>query len=96
MAKITSKYQVTIPKKIVDKYNIGPGDHIEWLEAGEAILVVPASKRSIIDDPKERLRLFDQATERIRTRSSSRKRRHPRGRDWKRDDLYNRGRSHWS
>jgi len=100
MAKITSKYQVTIPKKIADKYNIRPGDNIDWLEAGEAIRVVPSSKETKAeketkaDDLEARLRLFDQATERIRKRTAARKVRQPKDRGWKREDLYTRGRSH--
>jgi len=93
MAKITSKYQVTIPRKIADKYNIRPGDKIDWLEAGEAIRVVPSSKEAIADDREMRLRLFDQATERIRKRAAGRKMKEPRDRGWKREDLYLRGRS---
>lgn len=30
MSKITSKYQVTVPKKIAEAYGIRPGDEIEW------------------------------------------------------------------
>jgi AbrB family looped-hinge helix DNA binding protein len=94
MAKITSKYQVTIPRKIADKYNIRPGDNIDWLEAGEAIRVVPSGKEPTADDREMRLRLFDQATERIRKRAAGRKLKEPRDRGWKREDLYVRGRSH--
>ena len=92
MAKITSKYQVTVPRKIADKYNIRPGDNIDWLEAGEAIRVVPSGQHTIADDREARLRLFDQATERIRKRASVRNLRPPRSRGWKREDLYDRGR----
>ena len=92
MATITSKYQVTIPKKIADKYNLKPGDSIDWQEAGDAIRVVPSAQQSGVDDRKERLRLFDQATERIRKRSAGRKFEEPRDRGWKREDLYVRGR----
>ena len=42
MAKVTSKYQVTIPKGIAEKYNIRPGDEVAWVEAGEVIRVIPA------------------------------------------------------
>ena len=31
MAKVTSKFQVTVPKTIADRYSIGPGDEIEWI-----------------------------------------------------------------
>jgi hypothetical protein len=34
MAKVTSKYQVTLPKGIAEQYNIRPGDHIDWAPAG--------------------------------------------------------------
>ena len=34
MAKVTSKYQVTVPKKIADAYHISPGDDIDWVPAG--------------------------------------------------------------
>ena len=93
MAKVTSKYQVTVPKKIADKYHIRAGDDIDWVEAGEAIRVVPASRRTPGDDSATRLRLFDQATERIRRRSPRRKLRTLRVRGWKREDLYTRGRT---
>jgi len=91
MPKITSKYQVTIPKKIADKYNMRPGDNIDWLEAGEAIRVVPSPKETKADDLDARLRLFDQASERIRKRAAARKVRRPRDRGWKREDLYTTG-----
>jgi len=93
MGKITSKYQVTIPKIIADKYNMRPGDNLDWLEAGEAIRIVPSAKPTKADDLEARLRLFDQATERIRKRAAARKVRRPRDRGWKREDLYTRGRS---
>lgn len=92
MATITSKYQVTIPKKIADKYNLKPGDKLDWLEAGETIRVVPSGQQTFEDDRETRLRLFDQATERIRKRAPRRKLKEPRDRGWKREDLYVRGR----
>ncbi len=35
MAKVTSKYQVTVPKAIAQKYGIRPGDDIDWVAAGD-------------------------------------------------------------
>lgn len=90
MAKVTSKYQVTVPKAIADRYNIRPGDRIDWVAAGEVIRVVPPGKDAPDEDRESRLRLFDQATERNRRR---RKARQPRDRGWTREDLYGRGRS---
>lgn len=41
MAKVTSKFQVTVPEEIADRYNIRPGDDIAWIASGEAIRIVP-------------------------------------------------------
>ena len=92
MAKVTSKFQVTVPKAIADRYGIRPGDEIDWKPAGDVIRVVPSSRREQPEDREFRLRLFDQATERHRRRPSPEGRR-PRGRGWRREDLYARGRS---
>jgi bifunctional DNA-binding transcriptional regulator/antitoxin component of YhaV-PrlF toxin-antitoxin module len=93
MAKVTSKYQVTVPRTIAKEYNIRPGDEIDWVPAGDVIRVVPPNKQREADNPESRLRLFDQATERQRKRSSAHTGRQPRDRGWKREDLYTRGRS---
>lgn len=93
MAKVTSKYQVTVPRTIADRYNIRPGDEIDWVAAGEVIRVIPPGKDLAEDDREWRLRLFDQATERQRRRTSARKAQQPRDRGWTREDLYRRGRS---
>ena len=93
MAKVTSKYQVTLPKAIADEYNIRPGDDIDWVAAGEVIRVIPPGKQTVAEDQESRLRFFDQATERIRRRSAGRRAKHSRDRGWRREDLYTRGRS---
>jgi bifunctional DNA-binding transcriptional regulator/antitoxin component of YhaV-PrlF toxin-antitoxin module len=92
MAKVTSKYQVTVPRTIAIKYNIHPGDEIDWVAAGEVIRVIPPAKQPEPEDRASRLRLFDQATERLRQRSPAPKGKPPRDRGWKREDLYTRGR----
>jgi AbrB family looped-hinge helix DNA binding protein len=92
MAKITSKFQVTVPKTIADRYNLRPGDEIEWTPAGDVIRVVPTRTKTPSDDPAARLLLFDQATERHRRRPGARKL-PSRDRGWTREDLYSRGRS---
>lgn len=94
MAKVTSKLQVTIPKHIADEYGIAPGDEVEFVPAGDSIRVVPArprmNERLALE---ERLRRFDDSTARQREREK-----HmvipadpPTERDWKREDLYTRG-----
>lgn len=93
MAKVTSKYQVTVPKAIADQYQIRPGDEIEWSPAGDAIRVVPGRKQPARENRESRLRLFDQTTERLRKRAAARKAEPARERGWSREDLYRRGRA---
>ena len=92
MAKVTSKYQVTVPKKIAEEYRIRPGDEIDWVPAGEAIRVIPAKSQPYAD-PASRLRWFDQATLRQRRRQSAHPTERTVDRGWRREDLYARGRS---
>lgn len=92
MAKITSKYQVTVPKAIAEQYHIGPGDEIDWIPAGEIIRVVPPGQKALPEDRNSQLHLFDQATERHQRRARGRL--HARSRGWSREDLYGRGRAH--
>ena len=92
MARVTSKLQVTIPKAIAVRYGIAPGTDLEWLEAGEAIRVVPPSTYPQALDRERRLELFDAATVRERARGeTSGNAREASDRGWTRDDLYGRG-----
>jgi bifunctional DNA-binding transcriptional regulator/antitoxin component of YhaV-PrlF toxin-antitoxin module len=93
MAKVTSKYQVTVPRKIAEAYHIRPGDVIDWAPAGEVIRVIPPGKLVVSQGRESRLHLFDQATERHRKRRPERATGRPRDRGWTREDLYRRGRS---
>ncbi len=93
MAKVTSKYQVTLPKRIAKEYHIQPGDEIDWVAAGEVIRVVLHNKQAAPQDRESHLRWFDQATERHRKRPSARATQPPPNRGWRREDLYERGRS---
>jgi AbrB family looped-hinge helix DNA binding protein len=94
MAKVTSKLQVTIPKRIADEYGIAPGDAVEFVPAGDSIRLVPAGRRaSGLLSLEERLRLFDEDTARQRQREKEMKlpADPPEERDWRREDLYTRG-----
>ena len=93
MAKVTSKYQVTVPRKIAEKYHIRPGDDIAWVPAGDAIRVIPPGRQAPPQSPESRLHWFDLATERHRKRRPKPGGRRPRDRGWRREDLYNRGRA---
>jgi AbrB family looped-hinge helix DNA binding protein len=88
MAKVTSKLQVTLPKKLADKFGIKPGDEIEWQASGDAIRVVPSSAPK--GNIEERLRLFEQATARQRERDRLRPLPPEPDRGWTREDLYER------
>lgn len=92
MSKVTSKLQVTIPKRVAAEFRIEPGDEIEWEAAGEAIRVIPPARRREPLDREARIRLFEQATERQRLRERSRPRSPALERGWRREDLYDRGR----
>lgn len=92
MSRVTSKLQVTIPKRIADHYAIRPGDSIDWLEAGDAIRVVPEARLDEVTDVARRLELFDAATVRQQARQAERgAKSDARGRGWDRNDLYTRG-----
>jgi AbrB family looped-hinge helix DNA binding protein len=96
MARVTSKLQVTVPKVIAERYGIHPGDEIDWVAAGDVIRVVPPARRMprAKDTRARRLALFDQATERQQERQRGKTRR-GRGTDrgWRREDLYEHGRT---
>ncbi len=96
MAKITSKLQVTLPKRIADQHGLRPGDEIEFQSAGEIIRILPTGARAQRQpSAAERLRLFDDATR----RQAQREERRPihdadsPPRDWTREELYRRGRN---
>ncbi len=92
MAKVTSKLQVTIPKVIAERYAIEPGQEVEWLQAGDAIRVVPqrAPRRAL--DARGRVELFDRATARQHAREPAPgvERGSDGGRGWTREELYER------
>jgi len=93
MTRVTGKFQITLPKKLVDAYGINIGDEVELVASGEVIAIVPAGASKPRLSLEERLRLFDEATrrhsarERLPTSSTSE------DRGWTRDELYDRGRT---
>jgi len=91
VAKVTSKYQVTVPKLIAQQYGIRPGDEIDWVPAGDVIRVIPGVKQRTQDDRELKLRLFDQATKRHPPRAVSGKAKQQLDRGWTREELYERG-----
>jgi AbrB family looped-hinge helix DNA binding protein len=97
MPKVTSKLQLTVPKKIADQYGIRPGDELEWIPAGDSIrveLVRRKAKAGLRLNPEERVALFDEGTKRLdRLQAEELKKNRgkaaPSDRGWTREDLYN-------
>ena len=90
MSKVTSKYQVSIPKALAERIGIRVGDELAWEDAAGMLRARIATVAKTRMTLRERLRLFDAATTRQVDRE--RKRRLPRGkgRGWTREDLYTR------
>lgn len=95
MAKVTSKLQVTLPKRLAEAHGIAPGDRIEFESSGNDIrIVTEAGKRPCELSREERLRLFDEATGRIQERAGRLPESTEAGqRGWTREDLYTRGKA---
>ena len=92
---MTSKLQVTLPKRLASELGIQPGDDIEWSAAAGAIRIAPAKGKKTVD-LKRRVQLFDQATRRQQARDKKyqkSKHKKPAERGWTREELYRRGRS---
>jgi AbrB family looped-hinge helix DNA binding protein len=98
MPKVTSKLQLTVPKKIADQYGIRPGDELEWIPAGESIrveLVRRKAKAGHELTTEEKVALFDAGTKRLnelhakelKKNQDNRVTRETRG--WTREELYN-------
>lgn len=97
MSKVTSKRQVTIPREVADRYQIEPGDEIEWVPSGSEIRVIPSRASSLQTrlGIADRLALFDRATERRDgvsqpDRASGAE---TAERGWTREEIYRRGRT---
>ncbi len=99
MPKVTSKLQLTVPKKIADQYGIHPGDELEWIPAGDSIRVEPARSRTKNNAEltvKQRLALFDANTkwldelqaEQLKQTKAKGARVTRENRGWTREELY--------
>ena len=98
MPKVTSKLQLTVPKRIADQYGIRPGDELEWIPAGDSIRVELARRKAKAGELtlKERLALFDANTKWLdelqasQLTANSAKPMHitRENRGWTREDLY--------
>ncbi|MGA8762356.1 MAG: AbrB/MazE/SpoVT family DNA-binding domain-containing protein [Candidatus Sulfotelmatobacter sp.] len=99
MPKVTSKLQLTVPKKIADQYGIRPGDELEWIPAGESIrveLVRRKAKAGQQLSAEERVARFDAnmkwldelQAERLKEAKAKGTRLTRENRGWTREELY--------
>ncbi|HET9106326.1 MAG TPA: AbrB/MazE/SpoVT family DNA-binding domain-containing protein [Steroidobacteraceae bacterium] len=93
MTRITGKFQITLPKRLVDAYGIRVGDEVEIVAAGESIAILPAGRAMTALSREERLRQFDEATRRQEARQRETPYDSAQDRGWTREELYGRGRT---
>jgi AbrB family looped-hinge helix DNA binding protein len=96
--KVTSKLQLTVPKKIADQYGIRPGDELEWIPAGDSIRVelLRKARKGQELTAEERVALFDANTkwidklqaEQLEQAKKSGHRTTRENRGWTREELY--------
>ncbi|MEW6690218.1 MAG: AbrB/MazE/SpoVT family DNA-binding domain-containing protein [Pseudomonadota bacterium] len=90
MSKVTSKYQVSIPKALAEKLGVRVGDELAWEAAAGALRARLAHAPRAGLPLAEKLRLFDAATARQAARQRAGRLPEGRGRGWRREDLYTR------
>jgi AbrB family looped-hinge helix DNA binding protein len=93
MTRVTGKFQITLPKRLVDAFGIRVGDEVELVAAGDAIRIVPSKAVRPELSMEDRLRLFDEATQRTKMRAKEKRLPPASDRGWRRDELYDRGRT---
>jgi len=93
VAKVTGKFQITLPKALVERCGIRVGDDLELRPVGRSIQIDRRAPRDASQLRRDRLALFDRATARQRARERTLPRAPARSRGWTREDLYVRGRT---
>ena len=89
MGKLTSKYQLTLPKAVAHEVGLKPGDELDCEPAGDIIRIRPKARIKSHGHPIiDQLLLFDLATERQSNRERSTIASHEPERGWTRDELY--------
>ena len=90
MSKVTSKFQVSIPRVLASKAGIQIGDELEWEVSSGSLRARPAIRARPGLSRAERLHLFDDATAREKDRSRKQQLPASGERGWTREDLYRR------
>mgnify|MGYP002152651794 CR=1 FL=1 len=95
MSRVTSKFQITLPRKVARAHRIEPGSEISFVSSGESLRLLIDGPRKDRKEERQGIALasFDAATD----RQSKRNRRFEErfggcraqsSRGWVRDDLY--------
>jgi AbrB family looped-hinge helix DNA binding protein len=93
MTRVTGKFQITLPKRLVDAFGIRVGDEVELIAAGDGIRIVAAKKAGRRElSIEDRLQLFDESRQRAKARDAARNLPVTNERGWTREELYDRGR----
>jgi len=90
MAKVTGKFQITLPKAAVAQSGIAIGDTLDVRVNGGVLLVTKRTGDGVEGGRHEQLTHFDRATKRQRQRRPVAK---GATRGWTREELYTRGRA---
>ncbi|HXG70075.1 MAG TPA: AbrB/MazE/SpoVT family DNA-binding domain-containing protein [Gemmatimonadaceae bacterium] len=93
MAKVTGKFQVTLPKALVTRCGIRVGDDLDVRLAGSSIQMEKRSASDAAPQRQDRLAQFDRATSRHKARGAAGSMPRARSRGWTREELYVRGRT---
>lgn len=94
MSKVSSKFQITLPRELARTHRIEPGEEVFFEDAGSAIYLrrAKADPRVGEGDATENLDRFDAASERqsARDRTWPVAVERPAERGWTREELYQR------
>ena len=89
MSRLTSKFQLTVPKALAERAGYRAGDEVEFEATGEIIRVRHKAREQLQSSTTDRLVLFDLATERQAYRQRAiQKLAAPADRGWTREELY--------
>jgi bifunctional DNA-binding transcriptional regulator/antitoxin component of YhaV-PrlF toxin-antitoxin module len=95
MSKVTSKFQVSLPRALARAHRIRPGTELAFESSGEDLRVrVSRAGKDVVLSRREALAAFDEATQRQRERNAAllarlgKANRTPPDRGWAREDLY--------
>jgi bifunctional DNA-binding transcriptional regulator/antitoxin component of YhaV-PrlF toxin-antitoxin module len=94
MSKVSSKYQITLPRDLARSHRISPGEEVLFEEAGSALYLRRGAQhgKAANAPDTERVHYFDQASQRQeeRDRAYAGSSSSSVDRGWTRDELYQR------